>query len=651
MKRNMIIKVITCIMMLVLIATTSVVPVMAAPNTTTVNVHYVVADTSLKNFYTNPDNYFEEVWLGIPEEVNQLVKCQNKWEQEFLYPNIKNGTIAVYEPEDYIKKKAKESKYNISQETVDKLIAKAKAYNYSFTTPYGKKFAYQERTYGGSHQYSDGYKDGELWNTKDYFTIIGSLVDNYTDYNNNDYIKGKTQWGTNGYILNADKEEMTIYVLMTPCTTNVTFGDNTVYSNNFGRNTDWSQIKTKEEVENIIKNQSQYCDNFDKYIQYRYCQIPHYNQTGHTYIDLRAYVDVFEDIEYPLLNYSNYKFFSATTETNENIDVKYNANNNVFNYMPIAFTTLQINSPLYISVNYKNVSSHSIKFEDTDGNAVPFNLKGLAYSNYMAAHYPDSADHTKYISLETDANPYSTEFDNDFFVTEIKWNNELSLIEYINNEEVLKKEDIKNDNEFSTVNNNSYDVLLEKSILNNIDGYRLKYINQNDADTEYTIINKNDNEYYYNGNTPYSLTDTTTNVIYEKSVNLTVNYIDEEGKELAPSTTEQGWSSEAYTTSAIDVKGYELTETPSNAKGVYTTQDTVVNYIYKKVPDVVVQKPEQPTPSSPNKTEETITKTAQVEVINTGDEIQHYIVIGAILLLVLIASLGIIISKIKKNNC
>ena len=650
LKRKMIIKVITCIMMLVLIATTSVVPVMASPNTTTVNVHYVVADTSLKNFYTNPDNYFEG--SNIAEEINQVVKCQNKWEQEFLYPNIKNGTISIYEPEEYIKKKAKESKYNISQETVDKLIAKTKSYNYSFTTPYGKKFAYEERTYGGSHQYSDGYKDGEVWNFKDNFTIIGSLVDDYTDYNNNDYIKGKIQWGTNGYILNADKEEMTIYVLMTPCTANVNFFDNTVYSNNFGKNTDWSQIKTKEEVENIIKNQSQYCDNFDKYFQYRYCHNSHYNQTGHTIIDLRAYVDVFEDIEYPLLNYSNYKFFSATTETDENIDVKNNANNNVINYMPLAFTTFYNSrySP-DIFVNYKNVSSHSIKFEDTDGNAVPFNLKGLKYSNNMAAHYPDSADHTKYISLKTDDNPYATEFTDDYFVTEIKWNNELSLIEYINNEDVLKKENIKNDNDFSTVNNNSYDVLLEKSILNNVDGYRLKYINQNDADTEYTIINKNDNEYYYNGNTPYSLTDTTTNVIYEKSVNLTVNYIDEKGKELAPSATEQGWSSEAYTTSAIDVKGYELTETPSNANGVYTTQDTVVNYIYKKVPDVVVQKPEQPTPSPPNKTEETITKTEEVEVIDTGDEIQHYIVIGAILLLVLIASLGIIISKIKKNNC
>lgn len=631
MKRNMIIKVVTCIMVLVLIATTSVIPVMASPNTTTVNVHYVVADTSLKNFYTNPDNYFDT--CRTVEEQNQVVKCQNKWEQEFLYPNIINGTIAIYEPEDYIKQKAKESKYNISQEMVDKLIAKAKAYNYSFTTPYGKKFAYQERTYGSSEQYAWGYKDGELWKLKDYFEIIGSLVDDYTDYNNNDYIKGKTQWGTNGYILNADKEEMTIYVLMTPSTTNVTFGDNTVYTNDFNRNIDWSQIKTKDEVENIIKNQSQYCDNLDNYFQYRYCHNPHYNQTGHTFVDLRNYVDVFEDFEYPLLNYSNYKFFSATTNTNENIDVKYNANNNVINYMPIAFTTLQINSPLYISVNYKNVSSHSIKFEDTDGNAVPFNLKGLAYSNYMAAHYPDSADHTKYISLETDDNPYATEFTGDYFVTEIKWNNELSLIEYINNEEVLKKEDIKNDNEFSTVNNNSYDVLLEKSILNNIDGYRLKYINQNDADTEYTIINKNDNEYYYNGNTPYSLTDTTTNVIYEKSVNLTINYIDENNNELSPSITEQGWSSEEYTTVPIDIEGYELMAMPDNAVGVFTTQNVAVNYVYKKIPTVINTEPQEPTLDI-IKEETTIQEPQKPIVVDTGDNnnVKYIIALVAILI-------------------
>lgn len=639
MKRNMIIKVITCIMMLVLIATTSVVPVMASPNTTTVNVHYVVADTSLKDFFSSSEYYCS--YAGF-DTAGEVVKFENKWESNYLYPNIKNGSISVYEPEEYIKKKAEESKFDIPQSAVNDLINKAKEYDYSFTTTYGKNFVFDEKTYNGISLYG---QDGELWKTKDYFNIIGCLVDDYTDYNNNDYIKGKAQYGTNGYILNADKNEMTIYVLMTPNCYNYDYFIDNLGLNRF-RDCKTDANTTKEDVEKYIEKQGEYSD-INKYLKYIYDNVIQFssykNYSPHTFFDTRCIIDVFDDIEYPLTNIFGYSF------DNVEVDAQYNIENNTLNIMPFAFSPIDYFDT--IKLNYKNISSHSIKFEDTDGNAVPFNLKGLAYSNYMAAYYPDSADHTKYISLETENNPYSTEFDNDFFVTEIKWDNKSSLIEYINNGDVLKTEEVTRDDNFSARYNSSYDVKLEKAILNNIASYRLKCIKQNDTGAEYKTVNNNGVEYYYNGNSPYSLTDTTTNVIYEKSVNLTVNYIDEEGKELAPSTTEQGWSSEAYTTSAIDVKGYELTETPSNANGVYTTQDTVVNYIYKKVPDVVVQKPEQPTPSSSNKTEETITKTEEVEVINTGDEIQHYIVIGAILLLVLIASLGIIISKIKKNNC
>ena len=626
-------------MMLVLIATTSVIPVMASPNTTTVNVHYVVADTSLKDFFSSFEYYCS--YAGF-DTAGEVVKFENKWESNYLYPKIKNGSITVYEPEDYIKKKAEESKFDITQSAVNDLINKAKEYDYSFTTTYGKNFVFDEKTYNGISLYG---QDGELWKTKDYFKIIGCLVDDYTDYNNNDYIKGKAQYGTNGYILNADKSEMTIYVLMTPnCYNYDYFIDNLGLNRFIDFKTDANT--TKEDVEKYIEKQGEYSD-INKYLKYIYDNVIQFssykNYSPHTFFDTRCIIDVFDDIEYPLTNIFGYSF------DNVEVDAQYNIENNTLNIMPFAFSPIDYFDT--IKLNYKNISSHSIRFEDTDGNAVPFNLKGLAYSNYMAAHYPDSADHTKYISLETENNPYSTEFDNDFFVTEIKWDNKSSLIEYINNGDVLKTEEVTRDDNFSARYNSSYDVKLEKAILNNIASYRLKCIKQNDTDAEYKTVNNNGVEYYYNGNTPYSLTDTTTNVVYEKSVNLTVNYIDEEGKELAPSTTEQGWSSEAYTTSAIDVKGYELTETPSNANGVYTTQDTVVNYIYKKVPDVVVQEPEQPTPSSPNKTEETITKTEEVEVINTGDEIQHYIVIGAILLLVLIASLGIIISKIKKNNC
>lgn len=449
---NKFIKILTCIMMLVLLVTTSVIPVMAATNTTTVNVHYVVADTSLKDFYTSQEYYYFCVGFDTAEEA---VKLENKWESNYLYPNIKNGSITIYEPEDYIKKKAEESQFDIPQNAVNDLINKAKEYDYSFTTACGKNFVFNEKTYNPISLYG---QDGELWKGKDYFEIIGCLVDDYTDYNNNDYIKGKSQYGTNGYILNANKSEMTIYVLMTPTTyVDYNFIDNTVYS-----------------------------------------------------------------------------------------DYKINDR------------------------------------------------------------------------LETDANPYSTKFDDDFFVTEIKWNNELSLIEYINDEDILKTEEVKNDTNFSTINNNSYDVLIQKSILDTIEGYRLKTITQNDIDEEYKILNNDDVEYYYNGNTPYSITNTTTNVIYEKSVLLNVNFIDENNNELSPSITEQGWSSEEYTTVPIDIEGYELMAMPDNAVGVFTTQNVTVNYVYKKVPTVINTEPQEPTLDIV-KEETTIQEPQKLIVVDTGD--------------------------------
>lgn len=637
---NKFIKILTCIMMLVLLVTTSVIPVMAATNTTTVNVHYVVADTSLKDFYTSQEYYYFCVGFDTAEEA---VKLENKWESNYLYPNIKNGSIAIYEPEDYIKKKAEESQFDIPQNAVNDLINKAKEYDYSFTTACGKNFVFNEKTYNPISLYG---QDGELWKGKDYFEIIGCLVDDYTDYNNNDYIKGKSQYGTNGYILNANKSEMTIYVLMTPTTyVDYNFIDNTVYSDyKINDRLETDANTTKEDIEKYITKQSKFTDKY-QYYKYVYDNVWEYKSSKygspHTIIDTRNYIDVFDDVKYPMSNYVGYSF--------DNIEVssQYKVENNIITIMPFAFSSQE---PLgHINLNYKNTSSHSIRFEDTDGNAVPFNLKGLVYDNYMASYYPNSFDHTKYISLETDANPYSTKFDDDFFVTEIKWNNELSLIEYINDEDILKTEEVKNDTNFSTVNNNSYDVLLEKSILNNVDGYRLKYINQNDADTEYTIINKNDNEYYYNGNTPYSLTDTTTNVIYEKSVNLTVNYIDEEGKELAPSTIEQGWSSEEYTTVPIDIEGYELMAVPDNAVGVFTTQNVTVNYVYKKVPTVINTEPQEPTLDIV-KEETTIQEPQKFIVVDTGDNNNVKYIFAFVAILIGVITLLLVATRKNYNK-
>lgn len=619
--KNKFTKIITCIMMLVLIATTSVVPVMASPNTTTVNVHYVVADTSLKDFYSSSEYYYS--YAGF-DTAGEVVKLENKWESNYLYPNIKNGSIAVYELEDYIKKKAGESKFDIPQSAVNELINKAKEYDYSFTTTYGKNFVFNEKTYNGISLYG---QDGELWKTKDYFNIIGCLVDDYTDYNNNDYIKGKAQYGTNGYILNADKSEMTIYVLMTPNCYNYDYFIDNLGLNRF-RDFKNDANTTKEDVEKYIEKQGEYSD-INKYLKYIYDNVIQFssykNYSPHTFFDTRCFIDVFDDIEYPLTNIFGYSF------DNVEVDAQYNIENNTLNIMPFAFSPIDYFDT--IKLNYKNISSHSIKFEDTDGNAVPFNLKRLEYSNHMDRYYPSGEDHSKYISLETENNPYSIKYENDFFVTEIKWDNKSSLIEYINNGDVLKTEEVTRDDNFSAINNNSYDVLIQKSILDTIEGYRLKTITQNDIDEEYKIVNNDDVEYYYNGNTPYSITNTTTNVIYEKSVLLNVNYIDENNNELSPSITEQGWSSEEYTTVPIDIEGYELMAMPDNAVGVFTTQNVTVNYVYKKIPTVINTEPQEPTLDI-IKEETTIQEPQKPIVVDTGDNnnVKYIIAFVAILI-------------------
>ncbi|EPN8826675.1 MucBP domain-containing protein [Listeria monocytogenes] len=63
---------------------------------------------------------------------------------------------------------------------------------------------------------------------------------------------------------------------------------------------------------------------------------------------------------------------------------------------------------------------------------------------------------------------------------------------------------------------------------------------------------------------------------------VTVNYIDTDGKTIAPSETLTGNISENYTTTAKTIDGYSLTTTPANAKGTFSTEPQIINYIYAK---------------------------------------------------------------------
>ncbi|MHC5251029.1 MucBP domain-containing protein [Listeria kieliensis] len=76
----------------------------------------------------------------------------------------------------------------------------------------------------------------------------------------------------------------------------------------------------------------------------------------------------------------------------------------------------------------------------------------------------------------------------------------------------------------------------------------------------------------------------TVTYVYEKADggNITVNYQDADGNELAPSETVSGKYGDAYTTTEKGITGWTLTETPSNATGTFTDQPQTVTYVYEK---------------------------------------------------------------------
>ncbi len=88
-----------------------------------------------------------------------------------------------------------------------------------------------------------------------------------------------------------------------------------------------------------------------------------------------------------------------------------------------------------------------------------------------------------------------------------------------------------------------------------------------------------------NANGTFSTNPQTVTYTYTKdpiAQPVTVNYIDTDGKTIAPSETLTGNISEKYTTTAKTIDGYSLTTTPANAKGTFSTEPQIINYIYAK---------------------------------------------------------------------
>lgn len=105
------------------------------------------------------------------------------------------------------------------------------------------------------------------------------------------------------------------------------------------------------------------------------------------------------------------------------------------------------------------------------------------------------------------------------------------------------------------------------------------------------------------------------------------NYIDENGNKLAESEIIEGCAYDKYATTAKSISGYELISEPDNAEGIMLSEETVVDYIYKKV-----EKPEIPTEPVPNEpvtesvpdidTKPVTEPTAEIKSPSTGADTQ-----------------------------
>ncbi|MBC2120750.1 MucBP domain-containing protein [Listeria marthii] len=86
----------------------------------------------------------------------------------------------------------------------------------------------------------------------------------------------------------------------------------------------------------------------------------------------------------------------------------------------------------------------------------------------------------------------------------------------------------------------------------------------------------------------FSVEEQTVTYVYSKDIipaaNITVQYVDEEGNELAPSEILLGNIDDEYNSSAKEIVGYTLTEIPANAQGIFSAEEQTVTYVYSKDP-------------------------------------------------------------------
>ncbi|HAC5813853.1 TPA_asm: class 1 internalin InlJ [Listeria monocytogenes] len=144
----------------------------------------------------------------------------------------------------------------------------------------------------------------------------------------------------------------------------------------------------------------------------------------------------------------------------------------------------------------------------------------------------------------------------------------------------------------------------------------------------------------------------TVTYVYTKNIEaaepITVNYVDVNGKTLAPSETLNGNVGDTYKATAKQIDGYTLSAEPTNATGQFTSSAQTVNYIYTKNTNtdqpLPTKKPTNTTPTKPSNLKTTEVKKASDTLPKTGDSAPW----KSALLGVFLSSTALVIWKKKK---
>ncbi|EAE0857822.1 class 1 internalin InlJ [Listeria monocytogenes] len=144
----------------------------------------------------------------------------------------------------------------------------------------------------------------------------------------------------------------------------------------------------------------------------------------------------------------------------------------------------------------------------------------------------------------------------------------------------------------------------------------------------------------------------TVTYVYTKNIEaaepITVNYVDANGKTLAPSETLNGTIGDTYKTTTKQIDGYTLSAEPTNATGQFTNSAQTVNYIYTKNTNIDQPLPDKKTtnttPTKPSNLKTTEVKKASDSLPKTGDSTPW----KSALLGVFLSSTALVIWKKKK---